>query len=69
MSNEKLPKTVPGGKNHIVQPGHLEIGEITSPHIGASSPFGESTPIPMPVSEIDWEHSPKIPERIEHEDE
>ncbi|THV24361.1 hypothetical protein [Glycomyces paridis] len=46
-------------RSRTVKPGHLEVGEMTSGHIGASSPFG-STPFPLPVSAIHFEHSAPV---------
>jgi hypothetical protein len=46
-----------------VKPGHLEVGEFTSGHIGASSPFGTSA-FPLPVSSVYYEPSKKIAKRI-----
>ena len=50
-------------RSRTVKPGHLEVGEFTSGHIGAASPFGTSA-FPLPVSEIYYEPSKKIAKRI-----
>ncbi|WP_025273236.1 hypothetical protein [Haloglycomyces albus] len=65
MTNDKLPKTVPGGKSRVVQTGHLEVGEITSPHIGASAPFGDDVTVPMPVEDLNWEYAQPVDTRVD----
>ncbi|WP_143034777.1 hypothetical protein [Glycomyces sambucus] len=55
---QKAAKT----RSRPVKPGHLEIGEFTSGHIGASSPFGTSA-FPVPVSTVYYEHSGPVPTR------
>ena len=46
-----------------VKPGHLEVGEFTSGHIGASSPFGTSA-FPLPARTIYYEASEPIATRV-----
>jgi hypothetical protein len=50
-------------RSRPVKPGHLEVGEFTSGHIGASSPFGTSS-FPLPVSAVYYEPSKKVPTRM-----
>ncbi|MCD0443584.1 hypothetical protein LO763_08075 [Glycomyces sp. A-F 0318] len=50
-------------RSRQVKPGHLEIGEFTSGHIGASSPFGGAV-FPLPVSAVYYEPSKPIATRI-----
>ncbi|GAB3647801.1 hypothetical protein [Glycomyces tarimensis] len=50
-------------RSRTVKPGHLEIGEFTSGHIGASSPFGRSD-FPLPVSAIEFEPTEPVSERV-----
>ncbi|HIW63760.1 MAG TPA: hypothetical protein H9881_14995 [Candidatus Stackebrandtia excrementipullorum] len=47
-----------------VKEGHLPITELTSPHAAASSPFGDDVVIPMPVKDVQWEHSEPVPPRL-----
>ncbi|MCH7232080.1 hypothetical protein L0U85_14625 [Glycomyces sp. L485] len=62
------PAESPGQKDvqtrsRPVKPGHLEIGEFTSGHIGATAPFG-NTGFPLPVKDIHYEHDEPAPPRI-----
>ena len=50
-------------RSRIVKPGHLEVGEFTSGHIGASSPFGTSS-FPLPAATIYYEPSEPVATRI-----
>ncbi|HEX2143287.1 MAG TPA: hypothetical protein VHG10_02145 [Glycomyces sp.] len=50
-------------RSRPVKPGHLEVGEFTSGHIGASSPFGTDS-FPLPVRSIYYEHSGPVTTRI-----
>jgi hypothetical protein len=50
-------------RSRPVKPGHLEVGEFTSGHIGASSPFNTSA-FPLPVSAIYYEPTKRVPKRI-----
>lgn len=50
-------------RSRAVKPGHLEVGEFTSGHIGASSPFGVSS-FPLPVNSIHYEHDAPVATRI-----
>ncbi|WP_157975053.1 hypothetical protein [Glycomyces dulcitolivorans] len=49
-------------RSRTVKPGHIEVGEFTSGHIGAASPFGTSA-FPFPVKDIYFEHTPPVPTR------
>ncbi|WP_030162118.1 hypothetical protein [Glycomyces sp. NRRL B-16210] len=54
-------------RSRPVKPGHLEVGEFTSGHIGASSPFGSAT-FPLPVGDLYFEHSgPVGPRNLDDE--
>jgi len=50
-------------RSRAVKPGHLEVGEFTSGHIGASSPFGSSS-FPLPAASIYFEHTGPVATRI-----
>ncbi|MDA1362255.1 hypothetical protein O1R50_21700 [Glycomyces luteolus] len=50
-------------RSRAVKPGHLEVGEFTSGHIGASSPFGTSS-FPLPTASIYFEHTGPVATRI-----
>lgn len=50
-------------RSRSVKPGHLEVGEFTSGHIGAASPFGTSA-FPLPVATVYYEPSKKVATRI-----
>jgi hypothetical protein len=50
-------------RSRTVKPGHLEVGEFTSGHIGAASPFGTSA-FPLPVTAIYYEHSERVATRV-----
>lgn len=50
-------------RSRSVKPGHLEVGEFTSGHIGAASPFGTSA-FPLPVGAVYYEPSKQITTRI-----
>lgn len=50
-------------RSRAVKPGHLEVGEFTSGHIGAASPFGTSS-FPLPVSTVYYEPSEPIATRM-----
>lgn len=50
-------------RSKAIKPGHLEVGEFTSSHIGASSPFGSSA-FPLPVRSIYYEHPEHVETRI-----
>lgn len=50
-------------RSRSVKPGHLEVGEFTSGHIGASSPFG-SVSFPLPVKKIYYEPSKPTARRM-----
>lgn len=50
-------------RSRAVKPGHLEVGEFTSGHIGASSPFGSSA-FPLPARTIYYEYSGPVATRI-----
>jgi hypothetical protein len=54
-----------GGKtrSRTVKPGHLEVGEFTSGHIGASSPFGSSA-FPLPARTIYYEYTGPVATRV-----
>jgi len=58
-ANGKAVKT----RARAVKDGHLEVGEFTSGHIGASSPFG-TAPFPLPVRDIYYEPSKPVATRI-----
>lgn len=72
MSDSNLAKQTTAGKtagneaaktrSRAVKPGHLEVGEFTSGHIGASSPFGSAS-FPLPVKDVYFEHSAPVPKR------
>ena len=46
-----------------VKDGHLNITELTSPVMAASSPFGDEQEFPLPVKDLNWEHSDPEPLR------
>ncbi|MFC3494469.1 hypothetical protein [Glycomyces rhizosphaerae] len=50
-------------RSRAVKPGHLEVGEFTSGHIGASSPFGKSA-FPLPARTIHYEYTGPVATRI-----
>lgn len=50
-------------RSRAVKPGHLEVGEFTSGHIGASSPFGSSA-FPLPAREIYFEYTGPVGTRV-----
>ncbi|MBO3734257.1 hypothetical protein [Glycomyces niveus] len=50
-------------RSRAVKPGHLEVGEFTSGHIGASSPFGTSS-FPLPASGIHYEYTGPVATRV-----
>jgi hypothetical protein len=50
-------------RSRSVKPGHLEVGEFTSGHIGASAPFGTSS-FPLPVRAIHYEYTGPVATRI-----
>lgn len=47
-----------------VKEGHLPITELTSPMAAASSPFGDDVTFPLPVEDLEWEHSAPVPPRL-----
>ncbi|WP_205328145.1 hypothetical protein [Glycomyces sp. YM15] len=57
--SDKAVKT----RSRTVKPGHLEVGEFTSGHIGASSPFGTAS-FPLPAGSIYFEHTGPVATRI-----
>jgi hypothetical protein len=65
LANRESDRPVRGDKTRSrpVKPGHLEVGEFTSGHIGASSPFGTAT-FPLPARTIYFEHSQPQPVRV-----
>ena len=50
-------------RSRAVKPGHLEVGEFTSGHIGASSPFGSSA-FPLSASAIHYEYTGPVDTRV-----
>jgi hypothetical protein len=50
-------------RSRAVKPGHLEVGEFTSGHIGASSPFGTSS-FPLPVGTVYYENTGPVETRV-----
>lgn len=50
-------------RSRAVKPGHLEVGEFTSGHIGASSPFGTSA-FPLSARTIHYEYTGPVATRV-----
>lgn len=50
-------------RSRAVKPGHLEVGEFTSGHIGASSPFGTSS-FPVPAGAVYYENTGPVETRV-----
>ncbi|HZE39483.1 MAG TPA: hypothetical protein VE172_11805 [Stackebrandtia sp.] len=46
-----------------VKDGKLPISELTSPVTAAGSPFGVDQTFPLPVDQLDYEHSEPVPTR------
>lgn len=46
-----------------VKDGYLPIGEFTSPLSAAGSPFGDDLNFPLPVEQLNYEHSEPEPPR------
>lgn len=61
--SDSLDRSSAKTRSRAVKPGHLEVGEFTSGHIGASSPFG-SVPFPLPVSAIYYENTGLVETRV-----
>jgi hypothetical protein len=56
-------RSVAKTRSRVVKPGHLEVGEFTSGHIGASSPFGTSS-FPLSPRSIYYEASEPVATRV-----
>lgn len=50
-------------KNKTVKEGHLPIAELHSPLSAAGSPFGDDLNFPLPVEQLNYEHSDPEPPR------
>lgn len=57
MSEKRPSKIKP------VKEGYLPITELTSPMSAAGSPFGDDLTFPLPVEQLNYEHSEPVPPR------
>lgn len=63
IASRQSPSDAAKIRSRAIKPGHLEVGEFTSGHIGASSPFGSSA-FPLQARTIHYEYTGPVATRV-----